>query len=195
MDVPFTSSRAARTRTCFLDRDGVLNRKMPEGEYVTRWSEFEALPGVPEAIHRLNEAGILVIVVSNQRGIAKGLYNLADVDNIHARFQELLKAHDAHIDHFYICPHDKVGCDCRKPRTGMFEQARRDFPSIEAVSSVMIGDSLSDIEFARQAGMRSIFIEGDSARQKPGAEQAAQLADLRSSSLAQAVAALLDGHQ
>ena len=181
----------SRIHTCFLDRDGVLNRKMPEGNYVTRWGEFEVLPGVVEAIRRLNEAGICVIVVSNQRGIAKGLYSVRDVEEIHARFQELLTQHGAHIDRFYFCPHDKVGCDCRKPRPGMFHQAQRDFANIDAATSAMIGDSLSDIQFARAIGMLSIFIHGDKEHQKAGAEQAASLADLQLSSLAEAVAALL----
>ena len=76
--------------TVFLDRDGVLNEKMPEGSYVTSWADFQILPGVPEAIARLNRAGLRVIVVSNQRGIALGLYTAADVDAIHAGFQRIL---------------------------------------------------------------------------------------------------------
>jgi D-glycero-D-manno-heptose 1,7-bisphosphate phosphatase len=78
-------------RTVFLDRDGILNEKMPEGQYVTRWEEFRVLPGVPEALRRLNEAGLRVVVVSNQRGIAKGLYTAADLEAIHAKFQQLLE--------------------------------------------------------------------------------------------------------
>ena len=76
--------------TVFLDRDGVLNQKMPEGQYVTPSDDFHILPGVPEAIARLNQAGLRVLVVSNQRGIALGLYTAADVDAIHAAFQQQL---------------------------------------------------------------------------------------------------------
>ncbi len=190
-----SASRFAHIRTCFLDRDGVLNRKMPEGKYVTRWSEFEVLPGVVEAIRRLNEAGIRVIVVSNQRGIARGLYTVQDVEEIHSRFHDLLMAHGAHIDRFYFCPHDQTGCDCRKPRPGMFHQAQRDFANIDAATSAMVGDSLSDIEFARNTGMLGIFINGDNRHQKPGSEQAALLADLQFHSLTEAVAALLRSRQ
>ncbi len=188
-------SAAQNLRTCFLDRDGVLNRKMPEGRYVTSWSEFEILPGVIQTIARLNRAGIRVIVVSNQRGIAKGLYTAADVEAIHASFQEHLRAQGAHIDRFYFCPHDKQSCDCRKPLPGMFDQARRDFPEIDPAHSAMIGDSLSDIEFGRRLGMRTVFIGGDRERQKAGALDAARLADLRFASLPEAVHALLEASQ
>ena len=169
----------------------MLNEKMPEGSYVTRWSEFRLLPGVPEAIARLNRAGIRVIVVSNQRGIALGLYSATNVEAIQAALQDLLRGYGGHIDAFYFCPHDKQSCRCRKPLPGMFESAKRDFPDIEASESVMVGDSLSDIEFGQRLGMRTIFIEGDATRHKPGAGAASERADLRFGSFAGAVAALL----
>ena len=178
-------------RTVFLDRDGVLNQKMPEGQFVTSPAEFHPLPGVQQAIARLNQAGLRVIVVSNQRGIALGLYQSADVVNIHASFQNELKAHGAHVDGFYFCPHDKNECDCRKPLAGLFDQAQADLPQIAAESSVMIGDSWSDIEFGRRLGMRTIFIDGDPTLQKPGAEKARESADQRFPSLLEAVDALL----
>ncbi len=81
--------------TVFLDRDGVLNEKMPEGRYVESWNDFHVLPGVPEAIARLNRAGLRVVVVSNQRGIAIGLYTAADLEAIHSGFQGLLSEHGA----------------------------------------------------------------------------------------------------
>lgn len=185
------SAWSGTLRTIFLDRDGVLNEKMPEGSYVRAWSDFRVLLGVPEAVARLNRAGIRVIVVSNQRGIALGLYSEAEVAAIHANLQDVLKARGAHVDAFYICPHDKQHCNCRKPLPGMFEQAQRDFPDIKASTGAMIGDSLSDIEFGTRLGMRTVFIEGDAERQKAGAEAAAELADARFASLAEAVEALL----
>ena len=178
-------------RTVFLDRDGVLNRKMPEGEYVTAWQHFELLPGVPEAIARLNQAGLRVVVVTNQRGIALGLYTAADVEHIHSQLRVLLAKSGAHIDGFYFCPHDKKECDCRKPLPGLFEQAKAQFPEIEAAASIMIGDSLSDIEFGRNVGMQTIFIEGDPEHRKLGAEMAANLADVTAASLPDAVERLL----
>jgi D-glycero-D-manno-heptose 1,7-bisphosphate phosphatase len=178
--------------TVFLDRDGVLNEKMPEGRYVTGWHEFHLLPGVPEAIARLNRAGLRVVVVSNQRGIALGLYTAADVESIHASLQNLLKTHGAHVDAFYFCPHDKQECNCRKPLPGLFEQAAAQFPDLAAETSVMIGDSLSDIEFGRRLGMKTVFIQAAPERQKPGAHIAAEMADRRCPSLPQAVEILLD---
>jgi D-glycero-D-manno-heptose 1,7-bisphosphate phosphatase len=178
-------------RCVFLDRDGVINRKPPEGAYVTRWSEFHILPGVEDAISALNRAGYLVIVVSNQRGIALGHSTAADVEALHARLQQLLAAREAHIDAFYFCPHDKNGCGCRKPKTGLFEQAFRDFPAASRANSIVIGDSLSDIEAAENLGVPSIFVDGDPATQKPGAPAAIQRASRVCHSLPEAVALLL----
>jgi D-glycero-D-manno-heptose 1,7-bisphosphate phosphatase len=177
--------------TVFLDRDGVLNEKMPEGRYVTTWDEFRILPGVPEAIARLNHAGWQVIVVSNQRGIALGLYTAADLEAIHAAFQRILSSHGAHIDAFFICPHHADQCNCRKPLPGLFFQAAAQFPTIAAATSVMIGDSLVDMEFGRGLGMATILIEGKPERERQSDQSARTLADLRFSSLPQAVDALL----
>lgn len=177
--------------TVFVDRDGVLNEKMPEGRWVESWADFRVLPGVPEALARLNRAGLRVIVVSNQRGVALGHYSSADVEAIHEGFQSLLKALGAHVDAFYFCPHDRQQCNCRKPLPGMFEQAKQEFPAIDAATSAMIGDSLSDVEFGRRLAMLTVFIEGDPERQKPGAHEAAERADLRFQSLGAAVDALL----
>jgi D-glycero-D-manno-heptose 1,7-bisphosphate phosphatase len=185
------SAWSGTLRTIFVDRDGVLNEKMPEGSYVRAWSDFRVLPGVPEAVAQLNRAGIRVIVVSNQRGIALGLYSEADVAAIHANLQDVLKASGAHVDGFYICPHDKEQCNCRKPLPGMFEQAQRDFPDINASTSAIIGDSLSDIEFGKRLGMRTVFIEGGAEQRKAGANEAAEKADRRFASLREAVEALL----
>ena len=180
-------------RYVFLDRDGVINRKASEGEYVGRWSDVALLPGVEAAIAALNRSGRRVIVVSNQRGVALGRYTAADVEDLHARLQRHLAAHGARIDAFYYCPHDKDECNCRKPKTGMFEQAFRDFPGASAAASVLIGDSISDIEAARTLGMPSLFIEGDPSTQKEGADEAAALADGVAASLRAAVEQYLTG--
>jgi D-glycero-D-manno-heptose 1,7-bisphosphate phosphatase len=187
-----TDSRLIRY-TVFLDRDGVLNEKMPEGQYVTSWSDFRLLPGVIDGIRKLNQAGIRVFVVSNQRGIALGLYTSETVRAIHDELQNLLKSHEARVDGFYFCPHDKGQCNCRKPLPGLFEQAVAEFPDVEARTCAMLGDSLSDIEFGRRLGMLTIFLQCDSSRQKPGADAAKDLADLRFSSFLEAVNGLLEG--
>ena len=177
---------AAGLRTVFLDRDGILNEKMPDHRYVTRWEEFRVLPGVPEAVRRLNEAGLRVVVVSNQRGIAKGLYTTADLEAMHAQFQRLLGREGARIDGFFICPHEENECNCRKPLTGLFGQAVARFPEITAATSVIIGDSASDVEFGRRLGMKTILVDA-----RDSAAQVAELADLRFGSLAEAVNAIL----
>lgn len=182
----------------FLDRDGVINRKPPEGKYIAQWSDVEFLPGAEAAIAALNRSGRRVIVVSNQRGVALGYYTGADVDAIHSRMQEHLARHGARVDAFYYCPHDRDECECRKPGTGMFLQAFRDLASGEstgasAANSVMIGDSLSDIEAARAVGMPSIFIQGDPATQKDGSDTAAGLADFVSASLSESVGRYFSG--
>jgi D-glycero-D-manno-heptose 1,7-bisphosphate phosphatase len=181
----------AALRTVFLDRDGVLNRKLPEGQYVTGWEHFELLPGVPQAIAQLNHAGLRVLVVTNQRGIALGLSTAADVEHIHSQLQALLAKSGAHIDGFYFCPHDKQQCNCRKPLPGLFEQAQVQFPEIESATSLVIGDSLSDIEFGRNLDLTTVFIEGDPDRQKAGASRASALADMSFPSLPEAVNYLL----
>jgi D-glycero-D-manno-heptose 1,7-bisphosphate phosphatase len=177
--------------TVFLDRDGVLNEKMPEGRYVTSWEEFKPLPGVAQAIGSLNRMGIRVIVVSNQRGVALGRMTNAGVEAIHARFQDLLRASGAHIDAFYFCPHDKEGCDCRKPKPGLFLQAIRDFPEIQTETSIFIGDSLSDIEAGRNFGMATVLILGNAEGRRPEWEQARKLADASFASLPEAVELLV----
>jgi D-glycero-D-manno-heptose 1,7-bisphosphate phosphatase len=164
---------------------------MPEGSYVANWADFRLLPGVVEAIGRLNRAGIRVIVVSNQRGIALGLYTAANVEDIHSSLQNLLLAHGAHVDGFYFCPHDKRQCNCRKPLPGLFEQAVEKFPAITARQSIVIGDSLSDIEFGRRLNMKTVFVDGDPIHQKSGAEVARGLATLHCASLSEAADWLL----
>ena len=208
MPSPASSPESTTLRTIFLDRDGVLNRKLPEGQFVTRPGEFHLLPGVPQAIARLNRAGLRVLLVSNQRGIALGRYTANDVHAIHASLQRELAMHSAHVDAFYFCPHDRAAsgqvprqdvssesepaCDCRKPLPGLYHQARADFPDIAPESSLMIGDSLSDIEFGRGLGMATIFIQGDPTHQKPGADRARSLANQSFASLPEAVDFILN---
>lgn len=174
-------------RCVFLDRDGVIGRKPPEGVYVGKWSDFHLLPGVEAAIAALNHSGRRVLLVSNQRGVALGLYTSADVEALHQRLQQHLALHNARIDGYYFCPHDEGQCECRKPKTGLFRQAFLDFPGVSAANSVLIGDSISDVEAARALGMKCIFIAGDPQTQKAGASKAAALADAAAGSLAEAV--------
>src|SRR5215831_6533466 len=107
-------------KAAFLDRDGVINRKAREGEYVTRWEEMEILPEVGKAIALLNQAGFLVIVVTNQRCVAKGLITTGELEVLHRRMLEALANDGARIDAIYYCPHEaQPPCRCRKPKPGM----------------------------------------------------------------------------
>jgi D-glycero-D-manno-heptose 1,7-bisphosphate phosphatase len=171
----------------FLDRDGVINRKPPEGQFISNWKCFDVLPGVEEGIARLNGTRHKVIVVTNQRGISLRNYTEQDLTELHRRLVDHLASRDARIDAIYYCPHDREQCDCRKPGPGMFFRAFKDFPGASSSNSVMVGDSISDIEAGLRLGMKTIFIHGDPSLQKPGAERAAAIATVTSYSLRDAV--------
>jgi histidinol-phosphate phosphatase family protein len=144
--------------TLFLDRDGVINRKVDNG-YVTKLSEFEALPGAIESIAALSQIFRRVIIVSNQRGISRGFYSTDIVEQIHKHLIAETELRGGRIDKAYYCPHAiEDNCSCRKPGTGMAMQAKMDFPEIDFLQSVMVGDSGSDIEFGRRLGMTTVLI-------------------------------------
>jgi D-glycero-D-manno-heptose 1,7-bisphosphate phosphatase len=139
----------------FLDRDGVINRKPPEGDYVTRWEDFQILPGVTEGIAQLNRAGFRVIVVTNQRCIAKGLITVPELELMHERMLHLLAQAGATISAIYYCPHEaEPVCQCRKPAPGMLLEAAREH-GIDLGASWMIGDSESDIQAGKNAGCKT----------------------------------------
>jgi D-glycero-D-manno-heptose 1,7-bisphosphate phosphatase len=143
------------TRAVFLDRDGVINRKPPEGLYVTRWEDFHILPGAIEGVALLNRAGFCVIVVTNQRGIAKGLMSVADLEEMHQRMSEVFVRAGATIDGIYFCPHEmEPPCDCRKPAPGMLLEAAHS-RGLELRASWMIGDSDIDVEAGKNAGCKT----------------------------------------
>ncbi|MFO0753199.1 MAG: HAD family hydrolase [Thermodesulfovibrionales bacterium] len=155
-------------RAVFLDRDGVVNRKMPEGDYVKAWEEFVFLPGVFEALALLKKRDLLVIIVTNQRCIARGIISEAELEGIHSRMRDEIRKRNGGIDAIYHCPHDREeGCGCRKPEPGMLLRAVSDFGRkgvrIDIANSYLIGDSESDILAGKAAGVRTIRI-GDSPR-------------------------------
>jgi histidinol-phosphate phosphatase family protein len=145
-------------RAVFLDRDGIINQRPPEHDYVKSWGEFVLLPGVPEVIKALRENGFLIVVVSNQRGVARGALSIADLEEIHRSMKERLAEANAFIDGIYVCPHsDQDRCDCRKPKPGLLLKASEDL-DIDLPGSYMIGDSQVDIEAGRNAGCRTIIV-------------------------------------
>jgi len=171
----------------FLDRDGVLNQKPSRGKYITRMEELALLPGVEDAIAALNRSGRKVVVLTNQRGIALGLYTQAELDRIHAHLQAQLAVRGGHLDAIYVCPHDAGQCDCRKPLTGLFEQAFRDFPEATPQRSIMVGDSLRDIEAGLRVGMATAMILSDDGEPTAEDDRAAALAQVSARSLSELV--------
>ena len=142
--------------TVFLDRDGTINVKAGEGDYIKSWEEFEFLPGAVDAVRALRAAGRTVVIVTNQRGIALGRMTEADLAAIHRHMVEALGG----VDAIYHCPHDIGECDCRKPLPGMLERAAGELPGVDLARSVMIGDSDSDMDAGRAVGARTIKLEG-----------------------------------
>jgi D-glycero-D-manno-heptose 1,7-bisphosphate phosphatase len=142
----------------FLDRDGVINRRLM-GDYVKRWDEFEFLPDIFELLPKAHAAGYLAVVITNQRGIGRGLMSGADLDRIHELMQRSLAERTGErFDAVYHCPHDTAeGCDCRKPLPGMLHRAAAEH-GIDLASSWMIGDSESDIEAGIAAGCRTALV-------------------------------------
>ncbi len=152
-------------KAAFLDRDGVINVRLPGGAYVTRREEFVFCEGVAEALRLLQEKGFLLIVVTNQRGIGRGLMSVKDLDDVHRGMKEELAREGVTLDALYFCPHNlDDDCDCRKPRPGMLRAAMKSF-AIDRERSIMIGDSETDIEAGRAAGVGGVLIvpEGEEA--------------------------------
>jgi D-glycero-D-manno-heptose 1,7-bisphosphate phosphatase len=140
-----------------VDRDGVLNRKAPEGEYILTPDELELLPDAAAAVRRLNECGIPVAVVTNQRAVALGRLTEHGLAAVHDELARLLAAAGAHVDALYYCPHDRDACDCRKPAPGMLTAALAEF-DIAPRHAVMIGDADSDVEAGRRAGVDTVQV-------------------------------------
>jgi D-glycero-D-manno-heptose 1,7-bisphosphate phosphatase len=170
--------------TVFLDRDGTINRPAPEGQYISAPVEVQLLPQAGQAVRRLNDAGLRVVVVSNQRGVARGFYKMSDVNAVNHRLIALLGAAGAHIDAVYVCPHEKEACQCRKPLPGLIQIAARNDPAIDLSKSVIIGDSESDVAAGIAAGIATIRLTEHVEQTK---------ADARASDLSAAVSIVLGG--
>ena len=146
----------SRRAAVFLDRDGVLNESaLRNGVPVppATVDDFRLLPGVVEACQEFAAAGLVLVVVTNQPDVSRGTLTVAELDRIHARLRDLLP-----IDAIYVCPHDDDdGCPCRKPRPGMILQAAADL-DLDLNQSVGVGDRWRDVDAARRAGVRSVYI-------------------------------------
>jgi histidinol-phosphate phosphatase family protein len=143
--------------TLFLDRDGVINKLRPN-DYVKKWEEFEFLPGVFKALTKWAKQFKYIIVVTNQRGVGKGMMSEEDLSLVHANMINEIEKHGGRIDKIYYCT-SLIDDDLnRKPNIGMAIQAKQDFPDIDFSRSLMIGDSESDMQFANKCKMKGIKI-------------------------------------
>lgn len=143
-------------RAVFLDRDGVINED--RDDYVKNVGELNVYPYTPEAIKRLNEAGYMVVVVSNQQGVAKGLISEADLRGMEDEITRQVEAAGGRIARFYYCKHmASEGCNCRKPQPGMLLRAAKDF-GIDLNRSVIVGDTVKDVLAGKSAGCKTVLV-------------------------------------
>jgi D-glycero-D-manno-heptose 1,7-bisphosphate phosphatase len=154
-----------RRRAVFLDRDGVINRAfVREGKPYppARMEELEILPGVPEALSRLHDAGFHLVVVTNQPDVARGTQRREVIDAMHASLAAALP-----LDAFRVCDHDDAdGCVCRKPKPGLLETAAREL-DLDLAGSFMVGDRWRDVEAGRRAGCTTIFVDLEYTERRP----------------------------
>lgn len=139
----------------FVDRDGTLNQ---DSGYVTSPDQLVLFPGVPEAIARLNQLGVLVLMVTNQSAIGRGMMTIEDLENIHARLAALIRPYGASIDGIFSCPHHpQDDCGCRKPERGLIDQAVDRF-SLDLSKCYLVGDKRSDLEVAKKAAIPGVLV-------------------------------------
>ncbi len=162
MTTPAADSTVPLRPAIFLDRDGTINEQMG---YINHISRFQLLPGVGAAIARLNRQGMPVVVVTNQSGLARGYFPAALLEAVHEKMFRQLAEAGAHIDGLYLCPHHpeakearyRQACDCRKPKTGMLEQAAREL-GLDLPRSYVIGDRWSDLRCGDAVGASTILV-------------------------------------
>lgn len=143
--------------TLFLDRDGVINEEI-EGTYVTDWKEFRFYQGSVEAISTLARIFGTIIVVTNQRGVGRGVMSIESLKEIHANMLEEIGRHGGRVDRIYSCTAVENEDNNRKPNTGMAMQAREDFGNIDFRKSVMVGNNISDMLFGKRMAMHTVFL-------------------------------------
>ncbi len=145
------------TWTLFLDRDGVINYEKHQ-DYIHTWDEFKFYEGVTEAMSIYAKIFGKIIVVTNQKGVGKGLTKLENLKEIHQNMTQIIETKGGKIDRIYFCPDVEESSPNRKPNPGMGLMSKQDFPSIEFNKSIMIGNTISDMEFGRNIGAYTIFL-------------------------------------
>ena len=147
-------------KAILLDRDGVINQE--RGDYTYRREDFSVLPDVVPALRVLQEMGYMLIIISNQSGIAKGLFTIADVEKLHSYLVAHLDDNDVRIKEIYYCPHhpEHSSCICRKPDSQLVEKALARF-NIDPAKSFFIGDKERDVLAGKKAGVQGILIDSN----------------------------------
>lgn len=153
----FDLKRIDQSWTLFLDRDGVINHEK-DNDYINTWTEFVFYPGTVDAVRRFSKLFHRIIVVTNQRGVGKGVTALEDLEQIHRNMREEIMMAGGRIDAVYYCPDLDESSYHRKPNPGMGLHALKDFPDIDLTRSVMVGNTLSDMQFGRNLGMYTVFL-------------------------------------
>lgn len=143
--------------TLFIDRDGVVNKEKKE-DYILNWNEFNFYDGVKDAFKIFNQKFWTIVMVTNQRGVGKGLMNLDDLTSIHSKMKDEIIDAGGRIDKIYFCTDLENSSINRKPNIGMALEAKLDFPDIDFAKSIMIGNRLSDMQFGRNAGMKTVYL-------------------------------------
>lgn len=141
----------------YLDRDGVINKKK-ENDYIKEWSEFKFTEGALIAISILSKIFNKIIIVTNQRGIGKGVMSENDLNEIHKKMIKKIESHNGRIDGIYFCADLEDNSYCRKPNPGMAYDSKKDFYDINFNKSFMVGDQFSDVEFGHRLGMKTVLI-------------------------------------
>ena len=153
-------------KVVFLDRDGVINRGFDNG-YVDDWKKFAFLPRSLAALRRLRKAGYKGIVISNQAGIARGIYSLKTLREITRRMRKAVEEKGGKLDAVYYCPHRlQDRCSCRKPKAGLFRRAKKRF-GIRLKDSFLVGDSRVDVEAGKAIGCRTILVLSGRNKRRP----------------------------
>ena len=143
--------------TLFIDRDGVINHEKKE-DYILNKDEFKFYDGVLEAMSILNKKFGRIVMVTNQKGVGKGLMTLEDLQGIHSYMINEMEAKGGRVDKIYFCTDMDNMSPNRKPQHGMALQAKQDFPDIDFAKSLMVGNKLSDMKFGRNAGIKTVFV-------------------------------------
>ncbi len=153
----FSLKKIDNSWTLFLDRDGVINHEKHQ-DYIHNWDEFKFYDGVPEVFKIFSKKFKRIIIVTNQKGVGKGLTKLDDLHTIHANMEQAIEKAGGHVDAIYYCSELEDNNPYRKPQPGMGLEAVRQFPDIDLSRSIMVGNTISDMEFGRNLGVYTVFL-------------------------------------